>query len=137
MNNLPIEVGNAGALDTSDSGWIIGYSPWCASGPHNLRLNPPGQTARGPFLKWYAHPAGHPNGEAKPVSVGRTVALLVGPGGRFRLDFSATPDFAEGHTITHTLQQIGDYVAWGEGVYHRSFGLAPSTILTLRWEPQP
>ncbi|MFO1192562.1 MAG: hypothetical protein U1F00_10415 [Rhodoferax sp.] len=99
MNNLPIEVGNAGALDTSDTGWIIGYSPWCASGPHNLRLNPPGQTAR--------------------------------------VDFSATPDFAEGHTITHTLQQIGDYVAWGEGVYHRSFGLAPSTILTLRWEPQP
>lgn len=131
--DFQIESGNAGAVDTNGTGWFVGYSDWCKDGLHNLRHTD--ELVKGPFVKWFAHPAGDPDGQVKPLSTGRSIALLVGEGGHFRLDFCAFPSFEPALTKTYILQRVGDFVAWGPGVYHRSFGVEASTILTLRWEP--
>ena len=133
---LGLEIGNAGALDTRGTGWWIGFSDWTRDGGANLRHMPPGLAALGLSAKWYDHPAGHPNGEAKPISEGRSVSLLVSEHGGFRIDFSRDAAFPSGHTFTHLMRRRGDFVAWGAGLHHRAFGLQDSCILTLRWVPQ-
>lgn len=133
---LGLEFGNAGALDTQGTGWWIGFSDWTRDGAANLRHMPAGVAALGMSAKWYDHPAGHPNGEAKPISEGRSVSLLVGEQGDFRIDFSRDAAFPPGHTFTRVLRRRGDFVAWGAGLHHRAFGLRDSSVLTLRWVPQ-
>lgn len=133
---LGLEIGNAGALDTRGTGWWIGFSDWTRDGHANLRHVPAGLAALGLSAKWYDHPAGHPHGEAKPVSEGRSVSLLVGEEGEFRLDFSRDAAFAPEHTVTRVMRRRGDFVAWGAGLHHRAYGLRDSSILTLRWLPQ-
>jgi 2'-5' RNA ligase len=130
-----LEFGNAGEVDTQGTGWWIGFSDWTRDGGANLRHMPPGLAASGVSAKWYDHPAGHPNGEAKPVSEGRSVSLLAGDSGAFRLDFSPDPAYPPDRTFTCVLRRRGDFAAWGAGLYHRAFGLRASTILTLRWVP--
>ena len=133
---MDIEVGNAGDLDTRGTGWWIGFSDWTKDGGANLRHMPAQAAARGVSAKWYAHPAGHPNGEPKPISEGRSLSLLVGAPGEFRIDFSRDPAFPPDRSVSHVMRRPGDFIAWGPGLYHRSFGLRDSTILTLRWVPE-
>lgn len=132
---LDVEFGNAGALDTNGTGWFIGFSDWARSGGTNLRHMPFDARASGLCVKWYAHPAGHPAGDPKPISEGRTVSMLVGAPSAFRIEFAPTDAFAAGETLAHTLREPGDFVIWGEGLFHRAFGLQPATILTIRWVP--
>ena len=132
---LPVEFGNASTLDTHGTGWIIGYSPWTISGDHALRHMPGERSARGVSVKWFDHPAGDPAGPRKPISIGRSMSILVGPESEFRLEFSRFEDFPAAATIAHTLRRTGDFVIWGDGVYHRAFGIRPASIMTVRWEP--
>lgn len=131
-----LEIGNAGALDTQGTGWWIGFSDWTRDGAANLRHMPAGLAARGVSAKWYDHPAGHPRGEAKPLSEGRSVSVLVSEQGAFRLDFSREAGFPPGRTLTRVMRRRGDFVAWGPQWHHRAFGLDASSILTLRWVPE-
>ncbi|MFT3717370.1 hypothetical protein [Pseudorhodoferax sp.] len=135
LASLPVEFGNAGSAATNGTGWFIGFSDWSKSAPHDLRHMPKDLASSNLCVKWYAHPAGDPNGEEKPVSTGRTISLLVSTQSRFRLDFSADPSFAPSATLTYWLKHAGDYAIWGAGIYHRAFGHEPATILTVRWEP--
>ena len=91
---LPVEFGNAGAVDTQGTGWFVGYSDWCKTGTHQLRHVDMDSAARGPLVKWFAHPPGDPAGQVKPLSTGRTVSVLVSEGGEFRIDFCADPVFS-------------------------------------------
>lgn len=130
---LPVEFGNASALNTQGTGWIVGFSDWCQAAPHHLRHVPDGQLVEGPCVKWFSHRAGDPNGQAKPISTGRTLSILISPDSTFRLDFCAHPAFAADDTLTHVLRRMGDYVVWGPGVFHRAFGIEAATVLTVRW----
>lgn len=134
--DLPIESGNAGSLDTNQTGWMIGFSGWSQREPHNLRHLPFETLSQGLCVKWFSHSAGDPNGEEKPVSTGRTISILVSESSHFRIEFSDEPTFPPARTQVHTLQRMGDFVIWGSGLHHRAFGLRPATILTIRWEPQ-
>ena len=131
---LPVEFGNAGDVDTHGTGWFIGFSDWTRHPDPMLRHVPAGADTRGLCVKWFAHPAGHPAGEAKPVSEGRTMSMLVGAPGEFRIEFCALPGFDDGAVQSHTLRRNGDFAIWGAGVWHRAFGVLPTTILTIRWQ---
>ncbi|SDJ51780.1 hypothetical protein [Variovorax sp. OV700] len=120
-NQLPaldVEFGNAGDLDTSGTGWFVGFSDWAKKPPAHLRHVPVGELAAGLCVKWFSHPAGNPNGEPKPLSDGRTMSILVSPASEFRIEFSATADFASQDILAHTLRRHGDFVIWGSGVFH-------------------
>jgi hypothetical protein len=132
---MDIEFGNAGELDTHGTGWFVGFSDWAQDGKANLRHMPTDMAVTGLCAKWYLHPADHPNGEGKPISEGRTLSLLAGPPGAFKFEFSPSPTFEPNTTEAYVLRRTGDFLAWGAGIYHRSFGLEPSCILTLRWMP--
>ena len=131
-----IEFGNAGELNTNGTGWIIGFSPWSKPGDANLRHIPPGLNAKGLCVKWFMHEAGNPRGEIKPISQGRTISLLVGQPGEFKLEFSLTESFKPGETLACVLREPGDFAVWGEGIYHRWYCGQPSSILTIRWQPE-
>ncbi len=128
---IDVEFGNAGEAHTEGTGWFIGFSQWTAG----LRHMPAQAQANGLCVKWFEHPPGHPNGEPKPLSEGRTISILVGPDSAFRIDCSLDAQFAPQSTVTHTLRKAGDYALWGPGIYHRPFGIKPATILTIRWQP--
>ncbi|MCS5693257.1 hypothetical protein NZK33_14875 [Cyanobium sp. FGCU-6] len=137
---MEIEVGNASAVDTSGSGWFIGYGDWTRSadrGLGDLRVLPRDALARALQVKWMVHPAHDPRGTGKPLSEGRTISLLVSEGGRFRLEFSTDPSFSVPGLVRHTLDRHGDFVIWGPGLHHRWFVDEACTILTLRWTPVP
>ncbi|MBI2768358.1 MAG: hypothetical protein HYX47_01940 [Burkholderiales bacterium] len=138
MHSKPkdIEFGNASATDTQGTGWFIGFSDWCKSGSADLRHVHGDVLSAGPHVKWFNHPAGHPNGEVKPVSEGRSICILVGPPSEFRIEFSCADTFESKETSVHVLRDTGDFVIWGKGIFHRSFGIQPATILTLRWVSQ-
>ena len=131
---FPVEFGNAGDVPTQGTGWFVGWSDW-AHGPFDLRWQAAQNAATGLCIKWYAHADGHPHGEVKPLSSGRTISILVGGEGAFRIDFCRSPAFEPEATRTHVLRRAGDYAIWGEGLYHRTWSLEPSTILTVRWTP--
>jgi len=131
---LPVEFGNAGDVPTNGTGWFVGWSEW-AHAPLDLRFQPAGVASTGLCIKWYHHVGGHPHGEAKPLSEGRTLSILVGAPGAFRLDFSRSAAFEPEATLTHVLRRPGDYAIWGAGVFHRTWSLEPSTILSVRWQP--
>lgn len=133
-SELPVEFGNAGDLETHGTGWFIGFSDWTRGPSSMLRHVPTGADLRDLCVKWFAHPAGHPAGEAKPLSEGRTMSMLVGVPGEFRIEFCAVPGFDNGAVQSHTLRRNGDFAIWGAGVWHRAFGLQPTTILTIRWQ---
>ena len=132
---MQLESGSLSHIDTQGTGWVIGFSDWTLDGNFDLRHIAPNTPMRGPYMKWFNHPPGHPNGEEKPISVGRTMSVLVSPQSEFRLDFSEEPLFQPDRTRSVCLRNHGDYALWGAGVYHRAFGLSHACILTLRWEP--
>jgi hypothetical protein len=131
---LPVEFGNAGAIDTQESGWFIGFSSWSKLEPHNLRYMPNDMQSNGLCVKWFSHSAGDPAGEEKPLSTGRTMSVLISDQTDFRIDFSFDPKFPVGATETYRLQYQGDFIIWGAGVFHRAFGQRASTIMTICWE---
>lgn len=131
-----VEFGNAGEVDTQGSGWFIGFSEW-AKTPQGARLRhmPVDLAATGLCVKWFLHSVGNPNGEPKPRSEGRTVSMLVGEPGEFRIEFSRSASFESGQTRTHVLRQSGDFAIWGPAIFHRAFCVQPACILTIRWLP--
>jgi hypothetical protein len=128
-----VEFGNAGDVNTNGTGWFVGFSDWAKSPPANLRHVPREELASGLCVKWFSHRAGDPNGEAKPLSEGRTMSMLVSPASEFRIEFSANPDFPGHEALAHTLRRHGDFVIWGPGLYHRAFGIQAACVLTVRW----
>src|SRR5471030_1042994 len=135
-NNLlarNVEFGNAGDVDTNGTGWFVGFSEWAKGLSTELRYVAAGEPASGLCIKWFAHPAGDPNGEPKPLSEGRTMSILVSPESEFRLEFSTTVDFAPDELLAHTLRRHGDFVIWGPGIFHCAFGIQHASILTVRW----
>ena len=135
---MDIEFGNAGALDTNDTGWFLGFSDWARAniaGVADLRFMAKNSLAHTIHAKWMAHPKGDDRGVAKPPSDGRTISILVSESGTFRLEFSADKNFPAGQVTAHTLQKHGDFVIWGEGIHHRWFVDEACVILTFRWIP--
>lgn len=128
-----VEFGNAGDLDTRGTGWFVGFSDWTRGPSTALRHVAAGTTSTGPCIKYFSHPAGHPNGDAKPLSEGRTLSMLVDAASEFRIEFSTRADFAPEDSVSHTLRRHGDFVIWGPGIHHRAFGIRPACILTVRW----
>lgn len=135
-SRLQVETGNAGLVDTNGTGWFIGFSEWAKSGDANLRHVAAEALSSDLCVKWFEHPAGRPNGEFKPISDGRTISILVGSPSEFRIECSLSSSFAPQDTVVGVLRQTGDYMIWGEGVYHRAFAVKPATILTIRWKPR-
>ena len=132
---MDIEFGNSGSLDTNETGWFVGFSDWTKSTGNNLRNLPFDSCHKGLCIKWYEHKVGIPNGEAKPISTGRTISILVGDSGEFKLEYSSTEIYKPENTKEFTLTESGDFVIWGSNIYHRAYCLKPSKILTVRWEP--
>ena len=132
---MQVEFGNAGDLHTNGTGWFIGFSEWTKSSS-GLRHVPSGDAAKGLCVKWFLHEAGDPNGDEKPISEGRTISMLVGEPGDFKLEVSSTPAFELSKTVSYHLRRPGDFVAWGSGLYHRAYGLQQACILTVRWIPE-
>ncbi len=134
---MDIEFGNAAQLDTNGTGWFVGFSE-CAKSQiaASLRYMPQDRRAHTLCMKWMQHPAHDSRAAVKPVSVGRTISILVSESGAFRVEFSRRQDFSEDLLIRHILRRHGDFVAWGENLYHRWFADEDSTILTLRWIPE-
>jgi len=135
-NRFHVETGNAGLVDTNGTGWFIGFSEWSKLGDGNLRHVAAEVLSSDLCVKWFEHPAGHPNGEFKPISEGRTISILVGSPSEFRIECSPSSRFEPQDTVVGVLRQTGDYMIWGEGVFHRAFGIKPATILTIRWKPR-
>jgi len=133
---LPVERGNAADTNTHGTGWFIGYSEWARESSW-LRFMPQEAASTGLCIKWFEHEPGNPNGEAKPLSVGRTISVLVSEVSEFRVDFSADASFPASSTTSVVLRRSGDFAIWGPGVYHRAFGVQRATILTVRWESEP
>ena len=127
---MEIEVGNLHDLPTDGTGWVLGFSPWTRE---TLRQVSQGTTVDGLCLKWMRHEQGHPRGRDKPISVGRTLSVLVSEG-EFVLEFAHDEHFANGFRQA-VLTRCGDFVAWGPGVHHRWAVLSACTIMTLRWNP--
>jgi hypothetical protein len=132
---MDVEFGNAGDVDTQGTGWFVGFSDWTQAGPAHLRHMAKDLTSSGLCVKWFNHPGGQPAGDLKPISEGRTLSMLVGMASEFKIQFCQDHQFSVAKTLTHTLRRPGDFVVWGEGIFHRAFGLAPATILTIRWTP--
>lgn len=133
---MDIDFGNARDVDPLGSGWFVGFSDWAKDGGSNLRHMPIDGSATGLCVKWFMHDAGHPNGERKPISEGRTLCILVGLPSEFRIDLSLTGAFESAQTVTRVLRQPGDFVVWGAGIHHRAFGVRPACVMTIRWAPQ-
>jgi hypothetical protein len=132
---VDIEFGNAADVETRGTGWFVGFGEWTRDGMLDLRHVPEDVRSRGLCMKWMDHRAGDPRGSGKPPSVGRTISILVSNSGRFRAEFSEDPGFPDGRTVAHILARRGDFVAWGEGLYHRWFVDEDCTVATLRWIP--
>ncbi|MEB3258151.1 MAG: hypothetical protein VKN83_07535 [Cyanobacteriota bacterium] len=132
-----LEVGNAWALRdprAPHTNWLVGDHP--AIPADSLRFlrhlgHPAGpEAAANLAVKWFVHdPADPPEwGQAKPASVGRTLSLLAGAGA-FELCFGRGEDEA-----VVVLEEPGDFALWGPGLAHSWRVLAPSVVLTVRWE---
>lgn len=117
----------------TEPGGSVGFSEWAKRSSTELRYVAPGEPASGLCIKWFDHPAGNPNGEAKPLSEGRTMSILVSLNSEFRLEFSTAVDFSPNDFLEHTLRRHGDFVIWGPDILHRAFGVQPASILTVRW----
>jgi len=129
---MDIACGNAHDAETRGTGWFLGFSDWCRENSELLFV-PREAVLSGLCLKWYDHRTGDRSGP-KPVSVGRTVSLLV-LGGPFEVEFRGRPDFPPDQVRRVILSRHGDFVAWGGGIEHRWRCLGAASILTLRWEP--
>lgn len=131
--SMNLVVGNAQDAETGGTGWFVGFSDWTRSQHYDLLYVPEDQALSGLCVKWYDHTSGHDSGNSKPVSEGTTISILVTENSAFRVEFSRSADFETSGMETVVLQRQGDFVAWGEGLFHRWHCLSRSTILTMRW----
>lgn len=134
---MDIEFGNVNELDTNSTGWFVGFGDWISSdssGDLNLRSIPPGVSLSDLCVKWMVHRVGDDKGFDKPISVGRTVSILVSDSGGFHLDFSKEENFLLDGTKNYSLKNHGDFVIWGADLFHRYRADVDSTILTIRWK---
>lgn len=135
---MDIEFGNAGTLETDQTGWFIGFSQWAKSREAqaaNLRYMPKDSLLHTLHVKWMAHSANDNRGTQKPPSQGRTISMLVSENGSFRIHFAPNDQFDEAELIEYRLSAHGDFVIWGENIHHRWFVDEACTIMTLRWIP--
>ncbi len=135
---MDLEFNNAGTIDTQGTGWFVGYGEWAkakTAGTLDLRYIPRDMLCHSLCMKWMFHQKGDLSGLVKPVSEGRTVAILVSNGSRMRLHFSEQETFPDGRIVERVLEQHGQFAAWGPGIFHRSFFDTDCTTLTLRWTP--
>jgi hypothetical protein len=135
---MDIEFNNAAALDTNETGWIIGFSDWTKSKLHgvaDLRFMSAETRSHSICMKWMFHRKGDDRGVAKPPSAGRTISIIVSQHGRFRIQFSEHGGFPAGQVAEYVLEKHGQFVVWGENIHHRWFVDEDCTILTLRWIP--
>jgi len=135
---MDVEFNNAGKVDTNETGWFVGFSEWAKAnlpGGANLRYMSRHSLSHTLCVKWMDHKVTDPNGSGKPVSDGRAISILVSENGRFRVEFSDHPNFPAGQTVKHTLQNHGDFVIWGDHLYHQWFVDEPCSIVTIRWIP--
>ncbi|WP_151637609.1 hypothetical protein [Noviherbaspirillum aerium] len=136
---MDIEFGHLDGIDTQGTGWFLGFSDWVRDSSNEaggLRYMPSDRRSHTLAMKWMRHAAGDPRGSGKPVSEGRTISILVGMPGRFRLQFSEYPDFPEESIAEYLLETNGHFCLWGEGIHHRYTVEEGCTILTLRWIPE-
>jgi hypothetical protein len=135
---MDVEFGNAGRLDTQGTGWIVGFSPWTRSGGTrdvDLRYMEEDALSRTLSIKWKNHPAPDPDGGDRPISEGRTISILASETGKFRVKFSLDQTYPAGHVQEYLLEKHGDYVIWGEGIFHSWSVESPCTIMSVRWVP--
>jgi hypothetical protein len=130
---MNIDTGNAYDQDTGGTGWFVGFSEWTLASTGGLRHVPQGEAISGFSMKWFDHPPGQ-EGNAKPVSEGRTLSILVNEGGEFEIDFCAAADFSQ-EVRTVRLARPGDFAAWGAGIFHRWRCVRRATVATVRWRP--
>ena len=133
---MDLLTGNAHEADTRGTGWMLGFGEWTRRADSGLLHVPRELALSGLCLKWFEHPDGHESGDAKPISEGRTISLLVSGGSLFRIEFCSAPDFASRPVRTVLLQRHGDYAIWGAGLYHRWACLRRATVLTVRWSAE-
>ncbi|MEH6445593.1 MAG: hypothetical protein V7784_16990 [Oceanospirillaceae bacterium] len=134
---MDVEYGNVNKLDTQSTGWFIGFSDWTKciiTDDSGLRFVPSEAQLKGLCVKWMQHHKGDPRGYNKPVSIGRTVSILVSDTGGFRLEFCMEKNFQIDEKKSYLLQNQGDFVIWGSQLYHQAIVEKDSTILTIRWE---
>ncbi len=132
---MDVEFGNASKINTSGTGWLVGFGDWFKEVADSLRFMPCEATASTICVKWMDHPKGDSRGAVKPPSMGRTLSILVSESGKFLLEFSPDKTFPDDRTQSCLLHQHGDFVIWGEGVYHRWRVEEKCTVLTFRWVP--
>ena len=131
---MDIQEGNAGEVETDKKGWFVGFTECLKVTP--LRYMAKNSLAHTLCIKWKDHKKADPCGqEEKPASDGRTISLLVSDTGRLRLEFSRKREFPEDEIRTYILKNRGDFVVWGENLYHRWSVEKKCSILTVRWIP--
>jgi hypothetical protein len=135
---MDVEFNNASQVDTNGTGWFVGFNEWAKAnqpGVGDLRYMSEDSLSRRLRVKWMDHEANDPNGTGKPKSEGRTISILVSERGRFRSDFSEDPGFPAGQTLNYVLENRGDFIIWGENLYHQWFVDEACSMLTVRWVP--
>lgn len=132
---MDVEFGNVAHLNTEETGWIIGFSDWTKteSDSANLRHVPLNSNLSNVCVKWSHHLVGNDGLQNKPISTGRTISILVSETGGFRISFSHSPNFNDVEDKDNLLEKHGDFVMWGDGIYHKAMTEKDSTILTIRW----
>jgi hypothetical protein len=135
---MNIEFGNVKELNTNDTGWFIGFSDWTKAnikGVTDLRYVPKNSLAHTIHVKWMQHSVNDLPSAAKPPSEGRSISILVSEKGKYHMEFSSDDKFSKTKTVKHTLKEHGDFVIWGEDIYHRSSVKEDCIVLTIRWIP--
>lgn len=135
-----IEVGNAWEIRSTEhpqTNWLVGNFPMSRGSLRfmqqtNAQERVAGDMASDIAVKWFQHDADEPElwGINKPISVGRTLSILVGDG-KFELLFTK-----DDYRYVLTLDRPGDFVIWGPGLGHSWRTIENCTILTVRWRPQ-
>jgi len=124
-----VETGNLNAIDTCSTGWFVGYGDWLKASL--LRYVPKDAPVYDASVKWGVFQDGYYD-DQNGVSEGVTVVILVSDGA-LRISFSDTKDGPTTRTVW--LRKHGDFVAWGEGVFHRSYvpDLGACVAMAIRW----
>jgi hypothetical protein len=105
--------GNAAEDGGETRGWILG---------HFIDPSKGVLSSKDVEIKWGIHPVGDKRREWTADDQRTTFTILVH--GNFRIDLT-------GGSVT--LENQGDYAAWGPGVDHSWEALSESVVITVRW----
>jgi hypothetical protein len=109
--------GNAYTEAPEYRGWLLG---------HFIKPDDDVRATRDLEIKWGVHPAGQQR-EAWTVDETRSTVLIL-VRGRFRLDLTVG---------SVTLENEGDYAAWGPGIDHSWQAEDDSVVISVRWPSAP